>query len=115
MNRLHLLLVVPLAALTLTAAAQSRRPPSSAPPFTVVEATIPEMQAAMKEGRINSRQLVQEYLMRIAMYEDTLHAALTVNRDALREADARDRERVQGRVRGPLHGIPVALKDNMHT
>ena len=44
-----------------------------------------------------------------------MHAALIVNPNALREAEARDRERAQGRVRGPLHGIPIALKDNIHT
>src|SRR5205814_312823 len=104
-----------VAGLTLTAAAQSRRPTPAGLPFTVVEATIPEIQAALTERRINSRQLVQEYLTRIALYEDKLHAALTINHNALAEADARDRERAEGRVRGPLHGIPVALKDNMQT
>jgi amidase len=54
-------------------------------------------------------------LARIALYEDRLHAIITVNPNALAEADARDRERAQGRIRGPLHGIPVALKDNIHT
>ena len=49
------------------------------------------------------------------MYEDKLHAAITVNPNALEDADALDRERAQGQVRGPLHGIPVALKDNIHT
>ena len=56
-----------------------------------------------------------QYLVRIALYEDRLNAALAVNPRALEEADALDRERAQGKVRGPLHGIPVALKDNIHT
>ena len=84
-------------------------------PFSVVEATIREMQAAMAQGRVTSRELVLQSLARIAIYEDKLHAAITVNRDALKEAEQLDRERAQGKVRGPLHGIPVALKDNIHT
>src|SRR5262249_47009854 len=48
-------------------------------------------------------------------YQQVLHAAVYVNANALKEADERDRERAQGRVRGPLHGIPIALKDNIHT
>src|SRR4026209_1883693 len=69
----------------------------------------------MREGRVPSRQLVVEYLLRIALYEDQVKAAITVNPDALAEAEERDREWVQGRVRGPLHGIPIALKDNTQT
>ena len=85
------------------------------PPFTVVEASIPQMQAALKARRITSRELVQQYLDRIAIYEDKLNAAITVNPKALDEADERDRERAQGKIRGPLHGIPVAIKDNIQT
>src|SRR3954449_8318368 len=86
--------------------------PAAPKPFSVVEATIPEMQAALREGRVTSRELVTQYLLRVAMYEDKLHAVMTVNPKALEEADALDRERAAGKIRGPLHGIPVALKDN---
>ena len=66
-------------------------------------------------GRVTSRQIVQQYLLRIALYEHKLHAAITVNPKALELADERDRERAQGQIRGPLHGIPIALKDNVQT
>lgn len=98
-------------------AAQQSRSPQAAPAaaFSVVEATIPQMQAAMAKGQVTSRQLAEQYLIRIALYEERLNAALAINPRALEEADALDRERAQGRLRGPLHGIPVALKDNIHT
>ena len=85
------------------------------PAFSVVEATIADMQTAMQQGRITSRGIVQQYLDRIAKYEDGLNAIITLNARALQEADERDRERARGEVRGPLHGIPIALKDNIHT
>jgi amidase len=103
-----------------TAAAQNQPKKTPSPqarrrPFSVVEAAIPEMQAAMRTGRVTSRELVLLYLTRIATYEDKLHAAITVNPNALKEAEGLDRERARGRVRGPLHGIPIALKDNIQT
>jgi len=100
------------ALLVLTADAQTPRPTFA---FTVVESSIGEMRDAMAQGRTNARQLVAQSLVRIATYEHRLHAALAVNPRALDEAEQLDRERASGRVRGPLHGIPVALKDNIHT
>jgi amidase len=85
------------------------------PVFDVAEATIPQMQAALAAGRVTSRELVLLYLARIATYEHTLNAVIAVSPTALAEADALDRERAAGHIRGPLHGIPVALKDNIHT
>src|ERR1700687_1704828 len=111
--------VVFLLSATATLCGQTRTRGPSAPArrrsFSVVEATIPEMQTAMKEGRVTSRELVTQYLLRIALYNRKLNAVITVNPDALNEADARDRERAHGKTRGPLHGIPIALKANMHT
>ena len=102
---------VPLTALVALAAlvgAQQRR-------FTVVEASIPDMRQALQSHRVTSHELVQQSLTRIALYEDRLNAIIYVNPRALDEADERDRERAAGRIRGPLHGIPIALKDNIQT
>src|SRR5712691_8250536 len=113
----HIVVIAVLALAPGAAVPTQVKPATTAKPapFDVVEASIPEMQAAMKSGRTTSHAIVQQYLTRFAKYEDLLHAAITVNPKALEEADARDRERAHGRVRGPLHGIPIALKDNMHT
>src|SRR5207247_2080645 len=113
MKRLLSASCIGLPAVSLLVRAQSRSTPATA--FRIVEATIPEMQSAMKAGRLTSRELVTQYLIRIATYEDRVNAALAVNPHALDEADQMDRERAQGRLRGPLHGIPIALKDNIHT
>jgi amidase len=115
MNRLVFAVVV--LAVTSFAAQKPAAPvpAAEAAKFNVFEASIPEMQAAMKSGKTSSHAIVQQYLNRIAAYEDLLHAAITVNPKALDEADQLDRERAQGHIRGPLHGIPIALKDNVHT
>ena len=83
--------------------------------FSVVEASIADMQRAMREGRVTSRELVLQSLARIGTYDAALHAVLAVNPHALDDAAQLDRERARGHVRGPLHGIPIALKDNIQT
>ena len=98
-----------------TAVEATRAGGATPPPVSVVDATIVELRAALDERRITSREIVTQYLTRMALYEDQLHAALAVNRLALEEADELDSERRAGRIRGPLHGIPVAVKDNIHT
>ncbi len=116
MKRMSLLILFTLAATAAFAQKPAKGAAKVPPaPFNVVEASIPEMQEALKSGKVTSHDLVQQYLQRIATYEDKLHAVVTINPNALKEADERDRERAAGKIRGPLHGIPVALKDNIHT
>src|SRR5882762_9476399 len=115
----RILLLLSLTSATVSLHGQDQPRPRVMPrrqqPFSVVEATIPEMQAAMKQGRVTSRELVVQYLTRIALYNRRLNAVITVNPHALQDAEERDHERAHGQARGPLHGIPIALKDNIHT
>ena len=87
-------------------------------PFELDEATISQLQDGMKAGRYTSRRLVELYVGRINAIDrsgPTLRSVIELNPDALSIADALDAERKSGRVRGPLHGIPVLIKDNIDT
>lgn len=84
----------------------------------LVEMTVAQMQAAMGDGRMTSRQLTGMYLDRIAMLDKAgpmLNSVIAVNSDAIHIAQRMDDERANGNVRGPLHGIPIILKDNIDT
>jgi Asp-tRNA(Asn)/Glu-tRNA(Gln) amidotransferase A subunit family amidase len=86
--------------------------------FDVTEKSIADLQEAMQAGQVTSRQLVELYLARIAAYDRTgpaLNAITVLNPEARPAADALDAERRSGRVRGPLHGIPILVKDNYET
>lgn len=86
--------------------------------FEIVEATIPEIQAALEAGEITSHQLVLMYLERIADHDKnglTINSVLEINPDALFIAESLDVERSLQGPRGPMHGIPVLVKDNINT
>src|SRR3954470_9973590 len=90
-------------------------PPAPAATFDVSEKTIVELLAAQRIGTVTSHDLVDKYLARIKAYDHagpSLNAMIALNPKALEEADALDAERRAGRVRGPLHGIPIVVKDN---
>src|SRR5260221_2429048 len=110
----------PLAAQRRTRSDLARTPPS--PPvielFEVYEQSILELQAALSGGRVSARGLMDSYLTRIAAYDQAgphLNAIVVINPRAREEAEALDRERVQKGPRGPLHGIPLLIKDNYNT
>ena len=82
------------------------------------EQSIDELQSAMVSGRLTSEALVLCYLSRIEDIDDSgtqLNSIIALNPDALVQARALDAERRSGHVRGPLHGIPILIKDNIET
>ena len=88
---------------------------SAAGDFQFVEATIPELQDAMASGQLTSAHLVRGYLDRIESLNPLLHSVIQTNPVAVCIAQQLDEERRNGHVRGPLHGIPVLVKDNIAT
>ena len=91
---------------------------AAAQSIEVAELSIGDAQKAMTEGRTTSKALVQAYLNRIQAFDShgpRLNAVITLNPAALQQAEALDRERAAKGPRGPLHGIPVIVKDNYGT
>src|SRR6516164_8003338 len=92
-----------------------RESASAGTSFPFVEASIPQLQAAMATGQLTAKDLVQGYLNRIQQLNPTLHAVIETNPNAIALAVSLDNERKKGYVRGPLHGIPLLVKDNIAT
>ena len=102
---------VTLTTFLLSCMAQAQR-------FDAFEKSIPELQAAMAGGEVSSEALVRQYLDRIEAFDrdgPRLNSMIHVNPNAVAAAKALDDERREGEIRGPLHGIPVILKDNFDT
>ena len=86
--------------------------------FELEESTVAQLQEAMRSGRLSARSITEMYLNQIQELDrrgPVLRAIIEVNPDALEVAERLDEERREGHVRGPLHGIPVILKDNIDT
>src|ERR1035438_671780 len=95
-----------------------RRTAFDLPPFDLEEATIADLQQRMESGQETARSLAEKYLARIAAVDrsgPSLHSIIELNPDALAIADSLDAERKSRGPRGPLHGIPVLIKDNIAT
>ncbi len=99
-------------------AAHAATPLPRVPAFALDELTIDDAQARMRAGSETAQSLAQQYLARIAEVDQqgpALNAVIELNPDALAIAAQLDAERTAGKVRGPLHGIPVLIKDNIDT
>jgi len=92
-----------------------RQSASAAGGFDFVEKSILELQAAMAAGQLNSRELTHGYIRRIQSLNPLLHSVIELNPNAIAIASQLDNERRRGQVRGPLHGIPLLVKDNIAT
>src|SRR6185369_54193 len=92
---------------------------STAPPaFELEELTISDLQQGLQSGKYSSRELVEKYADRISGVDKkgpSLYSVIEMNPDAEKIATALDRERKERGVRGPLHGIPILIKDNIDT
>ncbi|WP_197042012.1 amidase [Sandarakinorhabdus oryzae] len=109
-------MLLPTVVLLASAGAQAQT--QTQPPFAVEEATIAGVHAAMRGGQLTCRALVDAYLARIAAYDKNgpaVNAIVMINPDARREADELDRRFAAGGLTGPLHCVPMIVKDNFET
>ncbi|MCD9188434.1 MAG: amidase [Pyrinomonadaceae bacterium] len=83
--------------------------------FDLEEVTVTQLQEMMKTGKMTSKDIVQKYLDRIKEVDPKINSVVEINPDAVTIAEQMDKERKSNKVRSPLHGIPVLLKDNIDT
>ncbi len=119
MNRRHLLFAAPALSAATASFAMNQATTEPVPPeFQLAELTAADAQARMAAGQLTALALTQAYLARIESVDRAgprLHSIIELNPDAEAIAAERDAERTAGRLRGPLHGLPVLIKDNIAT
>ncbi|KAF7731705.1 hypothetical protein EC973_008877 [Apophysomyces ossiformis] len=111
----YTLLALALGLVNMAAAAENPFPMPKCNGFKLEEASIDAIQKALSSGKLTSRQLVKCYLDRVDELNPYMHAIIETNPDVYKIADNLDVERKNNQTRGPLHGIPVLVKDNIAT
>ncbi|HEY1271158.1 MAG TPA: amidase, partial [Terriglobales bacterium] len=107
-----------LPALAAARVASAPAPAPDVPSFELDEISISDLQDGMKSGKFTARSIAEKYLSRIDAVDKqgpAINSVIEINPDALAIADALDKERQAGKIRGPLHGIPILIKDNIDT
>ena len=108
---------IQLAAVTslATMATEAAQKPAIPLPTDLMEATISDLQATMQSGQMSAEDIAIKYLARIKEIDPRINSILELNPDALEIAEGLDNERKAGKIRSPMHGIPVLIKDNIDT
>ncbi len=118
-SRRNFLAFIAGSSITVKASSAAEQPRSeTVNAFELIEVTISELQEGMKTGKWSALSLVMKYLTRIEAIDragPTLRSVIELNPDAISVAKTLDKERQAGKVRGPLHGIPILIKDNIDT
>src|SRR5258707_13244653 len=105
-------------AIAISCGGAAQAQPTSASPFQIVEASIDDIHTAFRSGRLTARQVVQSYLDRIKAYDEQgpdINSVITINPNALAEADRLDAAFATSGLVGPLHGVAILVKDEIDT
>jgi amidase len=115
---IHAMAAATAIAIAISSAGRARAQTTSASPFQIVEASIDDIHTALRSGRLTTRQVVQSYLDRINTYDKqgpNINSVITINPNALAEADRLDAAFPTSGLVGPLHGIAILVKDEIDT